>query len=229
MGIDQIWDSGTDPVILNAASQTYKGKIASYTDGSGTAGWIFDDPLYPIGNYPVTGIRGETSVAVDANFPRIGVWTASMDDGMAGNALGLSIRYSKMATGRANAPHQAMSCRCAKIQYDANGREIGRYDPNAIPVTPSLMGQATSKFDQKEIDQILRTDKFVVFPNPVKDLLHIDARDNQDYYYQIYNIAGQIMQSGKFTDKQTSVSKLPAGTYLIRINNSESVVKFIKL
>jgi hypothetical protein len=31
-------------------------------------------------------------------------------------------------------PQAAMSCRCAEIKYDANGNEIGRYDPNAIAV-----------------------------------------------------------------------------------------------
>lgn len=228
MGIDQIWDSSTDTVITNSASQSYKGKKVTYTDGSGTAGWIFNDSIYAIGNYPVTGIRGETTVAVATDFPRTGVWSASLDDIMAGNALGLSIRYSKMATGKGRAPHQAMSCRCAKILYDANGREIGRYDPNAIPVPQNTIGKAANELGKKEIEQLLKAEQFIVFPNPVKDILHIDTRDEQDYYYQIYNMAGQMIQTGKFSNQQTSVASLAPGTYLIRINNSESVVKIVK-
>lgn len=227
MGVDQIWDSSTDPVILNAASQTYKGQLVSYT-GGGTAGWSFSDPVYSVGNYPATGIRGESSAAVDANFPRTGVWTAALDDLMSGYGLGLSIRYSKMATGRGSAPHQAMSCRCAQIQYDASNKEIGRYDPNAIPVSQKSAEKATGQWDKKAIDRLLSEQQFSVFPNPVADVLRIAVQDDKDYYYQIYNMAGQLVQSGRFANREASVATLAPGAYLLRINNAENVIKIIK-
>ncbi|WP_426481498.1 T9SS type A sorting domain-containing protein [Chryseobacterium sp. R2ACT005] len=36
------------------------------------------------------------------------------------------------------------------------------------------------------------------------------------------------MKSGQFINNQTDLSSLNAGVYLIRINNSEAVVKIIK-
>jgi hypothetical protein len=41
-------------------------------------------------------------------------------------------------------------------------------------------------------------------------------------------MSGQLGKEGKFTDKQTDISSLLIGTYLIRINNSETIVKINK-
>jgi hypothetical protein len=47
--------------------------------------------------------------------------------------------------------------------------------------------------------QAIREDKISFFPNPVKDELHIKTPDNREgYYYQIYNMSGQLVKSGKF-------------------------------
>jgi len=61
----------------------------------------------------------------------------------------------------------------------------------------------------------------------VKSVLYINAND-KEYYYQIYNVSGQLVKQGKFENKQTDLSSLTKGIYLIRINNSETVVKIIK-
>ncbi|RQO30448.1 hypothetical protein DBR32_12855 [Taibaiella sp. KBW10] len=227
MGVDQRWD-GTNTVITGAASQSYKGRLSTYTNSSGWAGYLFDDPIYSIGNYPVTGIRGEAGVGVSNNFPRIGAWTAAMGDLMGVNAIALMIRYGKMQTGIGVAPHQAMACRCAKINYGSNGNEIGRYDPNAIPVPTGATLMPENRFSPHEVSNMVQAHKLIVFPNPVNDILSINASDDKDYYYQVYNMAGQLVLQGKFVNKQTNVSSLAAGAYLIRINNAESVVKIVK-
>ena len=41
-------------------------------------------------------------------------------------------------------------------------------------------------------------------------------------------MARQLVKKGKFNNKQTNISELSTGTYLIRINKSESIVKIIK-
>ena len=67
-----------------------------------------------------------------------------------------------------------------------------------------------------------------VYPNPVVTTLYINAKDTKDYYYQIYNTSGQIVQKGKFENKQTNVSSLVSGVYFVKVNNAETVVKIIK-
>ena len=37
-----------------------------------------------------------------------------------------------------------------------------------------------------------------------------------------------MVKAHKFVNKKTNISTLPAGAYLVRINNAESVVKIIK-
>ncbi|MCI3938801.1 T9SS type A sorting domain-containing protein [Chryseobacterium aahli] len=54
------------------------------------------------------------------------------------------------------------------------------------------------------------------------------ANNDKDYYYQIYNMSGQLVKTGKFENKQTNVSSLVSGAYLVRVNDSEAVDKIIK-
>ncbi|CAF5007212.1 unnamed protein product [Rotaria socialis] len=68
-----------------------------------------------------------------------GVWTASPTDVYSGTAIGLHFNIESsaefnMQTGYPYYPQAAMSCRCAKIKYDGNGDEIGRYESTAIEV-----------------------------------------------------------------------------------------------
>jgi hypothetical protein len=119
------------------------------------------------------------------------------------------------------------ACRCVKIKYDGNGKEKGFY-PDAISVPPDAQQKASNTFNKSEIRVMVQKESFILFPNPVNDVLNIDGDDNKDYYYQIYNMAGQMVKKGKFNDKKADLSTLTTGTYLVRINNSETVVKIIK-
>lgn len=192
-------------------------------------GWVFKNAEYNIGNYPATGYR---ALGNNPNMDQIGfstgVWTASLGDQLYGRAVALEINISNLKSGIGIIPRGAIPCRCAKIDYDSNGKEIGRYDPEAIPVTTNSKGPAVVSLSAKEINEMVVKDRLVVFPNPVKNILNLDAKNDKDYYYQIYNMSGQLIKKGKFNNKQTDISELPAGVYLIRINNSESVIKIIK-
>ena len=206
-------------------------------------GFVFKDSRYKIGSYPNSGIRGFeggkdlTLHTADGpyrlRFGISGVWTASPTDVYSGTAIGLHFNVGSsaefnMQTGYPYYPQAAMSCRCAKIKYDGNGNEIGRYDPAAIEVSKNVTTKAVNVFAKKEIGEIQKDNKkLTVFPNPVKSILYINA-DDKDYYYRIYDASGQPVKHGKFENKQTDVSSLTQGAYLVRINNSETVVKIIK-
>ncbi|WP_435524693.1 T9SS type A sorting domain-containing protein [Chryseobacterium indoltheticum] len=83
-------------------------------------------------------------------------------------------------------------------------------------------------FSKDEISEKIKENKITLFPNPVQDRLYIKATEDKDYYFQIYNAAGQMVKSGKFENNFTNVSGLVGGIYLVRINNSETVVKIVK-
>lgn len=211
-------------------------------------GFILNKPEYNIGNFPNNGIRGyaggnsltaslaSTVVGVDDNFKLSGIWTAAA---IGENSMGMlfnseitqinnDTKIYFLTPTFSFRPQSAMSCRCTKIQYDADGNEIGTYEPFAIPVPKNTTGKAVNTFAKKQIEEIQKdTKKLTLFPNPVKSLLYINA-DDKDYFYQIYNVAGQLVKEGKFENKKTDLSSLTQGMYLVRINNAETVVKIIK-
>ncbi len=206
--------------------------------GSGM-GYQFNDVAYKIGNYPFVGIRGHRQIMKNAaeggtpDYTKLhssltGIWTASLNSNYYGRANNFIIDRSNnsLAVHNDNAdPYFAMNCRCVKIKNQGDD-EQGVILP--MPVTPNSGKQAVDVFVKKEIEQKINSDEIVLYPNPVSTILYIDANDTKDYYYQIYNMSGQMVKKGKFENKQTNVSDLVTGAYLVRINDSQAVVKIIK-
>ncbi|HBV16941.1 T9SS type A sorting domain-containing protein [Chryseobacterium carnipullorum] len=226
------------------ANQFYPGSISSISYYPATRfGFVFNNSRFTIGNFANNGIRGFqggkdlTLVTADGTsrlrFNQSGIWTASPSDVYSGAGIGMIFDIASSGefnfqTGYPHYPQAAMSCRCAKIQYDGNGNEIGRYDPNAVAVPKDALKKASKTFAKTKIEEIVAKDKFTVFPNPVKSVLYIKPNDVKEYYYQIYNMSGQLVKSGKFENEKTDLSSLISGAYLMRINNSEVLVKIIK-
>ncbi|WP_343611757.1 T9SS type A sorting domain-containing protein [Chryseobacterium oranimense] len=217
--------------------------------GSFRYGFVLTKPEYNIGTFPNNGIRGfNGGNTLDATklggnpdtFMKSGIWTAA-NQGGAGSSLGMLFNAVITQTVGANdklyyltptfgfRPQAAMSCRCAEIKYDANGKEIGRYEPFAIPVAPNALAKANNVLAKSVIVEKVAQNKLEFFPNPVKNMLYIKGNDiAKEYYYQIYNLSGQLVKSGKFENERTDLSSLVSGAYVVRINNSETVVKIIK-
>ncbi|MBB6371636.1 T9SS type A sorting domain-containing protein [Chryseobacterium shigense] len=236
----------------SATSLSYPGQISMIANYPATRyGFVFNDSHFAIGSFANSGIRGfnggkdllvytkDDAKTIDnggqVKLKFSGIWTSSPADRHAGQAIGLYIDFGlnapgsyAISTGNPYYPQTAMSCRCAKIKYDGNGNEIGRYEPLALAVPKNTAGKAVNTFAKKQIEEMQKdSSKLTVFPNPVKSILYINAND-KDYYYQIYNVSGQLVKQGKFENKQTDLSSLPQGAYLIRINDSETIVKIIK-
>lgn len=201
-----------------------------------TVGFVFNNSLYNVGNYPKSLTKGGRSVMYpDAaiTFPYYGIgtlsggiWYANLNGELTGRATYMSFdNFSRIMVKNADIdPYAAMSCRCVK-QEDIN---TPRGPLPGIPVTPNTGLQARTAFSKTVIEEKVKDDKLVLYPNPVKDILYIEAKDDKDYYYQIYNMSGQLLKEGKFINKQTDVTSLLTGAYLVRINNSETIVKIIK-
>ncbi len=70
--------------------------------------------------------------------------------------------------------------------------------------------------------------KFTLYPNPVSDILNIEANIN-DMQIEIINIYGQIVLKTRNTT-QIDVSNLATGNYIVKIYNAKSVsnIKIIK-
>ncbi len=215
-------------VALDVSSIYYGVKVG---DG---LGYQFNDNAYNIGNYPYVGIRGERDLFSGTlpDYTKLssnnsGIWTSALTSNYYGRAINFAFNRSinKMATfNSVNDPYFAMNCRCVKIK-NVNNEQQGPI--LAFPITQNTGKKANNIFNNKEIQQKVKSN-LVLYPIPVDSVLNINATDNKDYYYQIYNMAGQMVKEGRFINKQTNLSDLSSGAYLVRVNDSNEIVKIIK-
>lgn len=246
-GLSAAWPYYIFDEAYNAANKRYPGKVVmNYNYPATRFVWIFNNPRYAIGNIPNNGIRGgesgnQLAVDVSQGSSRLrhvitGLWLSSPTDYYSGKGAYLRIepqtgsgQIGRLTPGASSAPQAAMSCRCVKINYDDNGKEKGRYDPDTIQAPQDALQRPSDTFEPETIAGMLKKGSITIFPNPVTNVVYIDAVAGKEYYYQVYNMAGQLVKEGKFVNKQADFSTLQAGAYLVRINNSESVVKIVKL
>ena len=205
-----------------------------------TIGYIYNYSSYHVGNYPNSGSRGFRSVTANQtaagtynfiNYQYPGIWTAALNSNYIGRPINLLFDAAATANRMIafhdnNDPYFGMSCRCVKVKNDDGGNEEGPLP--RLPITSLPAAKASEILSKNEVEKKVLKNKITLFPNPVKDKLYIDATENGKYFFQIYNMAGQIVKSGQFINDETDVSSLPSGAYLVRINNSEIVVKIIK-
>lgn len=213
----------------------YSGIIA-YTSASHLLsdpvyGYMFNNPNYKIGNFPSTGIRNKDgNNSIFSSDIATDVWTSALSARSKGVALALQIghtndyihnrRMNALSSGNPGVdnaiPQAAANVRCVK--------DVPRYD-GTIPATPATGKQVNqSKAVEKTVAPILSETK--LYPNPVKDILYINTE--KETLYKIYDMAGVLVQSGKFSDKHISVTNLKEGIYMIRLNNNETSFKIIK-
>lgn len=230
-GYTPFYKKSVNESAYGSVTDTFLGRVFNY---SGHWAFIYDNTAYKTGNYPIAGVRGMRPVSINPNSTinstvDIGfykIWMAGLSGGygrpitMAAN---VSSRLTQTYEDDAD-PYFGASCRCVKIKIGDNGNEQGAIPK--LPVTADGNGPPDTLTAQDVSD--MANNKLIIFPNPVKNLLSLDAKDNKEYHYQIYNMAGQLIKKGKFNNKQTDLSDLSTGNYLIRINNSEHIIKIIK-
>ncbi|MDR6464862.1 T9SS type A sorting domain-containing protein [Chryseobacterium sediminis] len=230
---------GRDGKIVDLTEEGYYGAVITHYPAGiispygNTVGFKFENSLYNVGYYPKGYMRGKRSVlnagqlngTIDA-LSASGIWYANLHQNLTGRGTFMSLdRFNRILVKYTDAdPYVGMNCRCVK--QEDNGTPRGPLP--GIPVTANTGLQARTAFSKTAIEEKVKDDKLILYPNPVKDILYIEAKDDKDYYYQIYNMSGQLVKEGKFINKQTDVTSLLSGAYLVRINNSETIVKIIK-
>lgn len=68
-----------------------------------------------------------------------------------------------------------------------------------------------------------------IYPNPANDFITIQTITNTNFDYQIFDVAGRVVQSGK-SNNSINISTLKSGFYFINLNNKtvNQQLKFIK-
>ena len=85
-------------------------------------------------------------------------------------------------------------------------------------IAANILGSEKNNFD------------FVLYPNPVNEVLQVTLADSRPVTFRVINLLGQEIQQGELTDEGINMAKLNAGTYLFEINDGQKVVtkKFLK-
>lgn len=206
----------------------YSGVRVRNGSTTSTVGYMFQDSTYKIGNYAKSGSRGMRNVTANQtpvgtfdmiNFQYPQVWTAAMNSNYRGRPIGVLFDVASSANRMTtfhdnNDPYFAASCRCVKVKYDTNNNEIGPVAPN--PVTGNLSNE--------EVIEILnKRDIIFVYPNPVESTLYINADKNQHYGYEIFDVSGKIVKTGRFIHNRTDISGIVSGVYFIKIDKLGTV------
>ena len=69
-----------------------------------------------------------------------------------------------------------------------------------------------------------------MYPNPTENTLNIRMMDNRSVSYQIYNLMGQSLKTGKVTQQEINVADLASGLYIVEVNDGQKAItkKFAK-
>lgn len=205
-----------------------------------TIGYTFNNSAYRVGNFPNLGSRGFRSVTGNQsaqgtfnvlNFQYPGVWTGALLSNYIGRPINILFDAASNANRAIvfhdnNDPYFGMSCRCVRIKYNENGDEEGVI--LKFPVVGTISSKTSDVFTKEIAENKIKKNEIVLFPNPVEDILYINAKDDKEYHYQIYNVSGQLIMDGQFEERRVNVSILPAGNYWVRINGAEVMIKMIK-
>lgn len=77
------------------------------------------------------------------------------------------------------------------------------------------------------IPQVNKDDSYI-YPNPARDIINIVTSSDTEISIIIYDLNGRkVLQRNVFSGEQIDVTQLPAGFYLLKMNNK--TIKFTKL
>lgn len=180
----------------------YNGQVA------GDKGWKFENTIFPIGNFPKDGIRGELGEN-EMSYDRSGVWTASMADLHTGYALAMQFQGNQMQTGTGVYPQAGMSVRCAKDDKRLLGTER-KQNPKPI------------KVPKKAEISVAENKGIQLYPNPVIEEFKITTSDAESV--EIYDMSGKLVLKTTLKSGSVNASRLNSGLYLVKITMKDRSV-----
>jgi len=81
------------------------------------------------------------------------------------------------------------------------------------------------------VSDLTKGNQTLIYPNPVKDFIHIQSKESSELSYHIYNVSGQVVLTGKSSDKKIDAQKLTSGSYILELTDKKgdkTTQKFIK-
>ena len=75
-------------------------------------------------------------------------------------------------------------------------------------------------------------ESLTLFPNPSKDFIHLNLKDNQIKTVELFDMLGAKVATYNYTGDALDIRQLSAGTYVVKSNKDNTTIeigKFVKL
>lgn len=121
---------------------------------------------------------------------------------------------------RVQMKYNATSTACETFSYG----EVEDYTVNIGASAIATIAADASITDESNVFD------FDMYPNPTENTLSIKMLDNRSVSYQIYNLMGQSLKTGKLRQQEINVSDLASGLYILEVNDGQKAItkKFAK-
>ncbi len=124
------------------------------------------------------------------------------------------------------------------MRYNGNPEACGTFpygevEDYTVNITSNLVKSLDTNLTTEEVEEETNALdlELSVYPNPVKETLHVKSKGKGDFAYRVVNMLGQEVSKGTSITNGINVSNLETGMYLIELNadNEKSITKrFIK-
>ena len=106
-----------------------------------------------------------------------------------------------------------------KIYFSDNYMYID--DGTTVPFSFAVENIRNMTFTEVLGVQDIKTETFMVYPNPVRNEFYIQGNDAQTYHYALYALDGRLLRNGIGQDiTLVSMAEFASGLYILKINNT---------
>lgn len=195
---------GTLYVPQQVPGNTWKSVSATY---NGSAGLKTDGSLWTWGSneYGKLGIGNNT----DANVPT--------QVGTDNNWSNIPSRYGYYSTAAVKTDTSMYSWGWDGYWQlgNSDGTTTNSNVPTKVTCADTVLG----------VNDVISNKKVSLYPNPAKDFIVLESAKS----VKIYNMVGSVVKSfNDMKDSKINISDLPAGIYIVKINDSNEGIKLIK-
>lgn len=160
-------------------------------------------------------------------YGKLGIGTTDVDTegkafqrmGTASNWASLTYRMGDYNTGIINSTTEMFSAGADEYYQLGNG-------DGTATVSTSLT-QTVCK-DDLAVNDVTKNKVISVYPNPAKDIINLNS-EQKISEVKIYNVAGALIKTDtNVIGNKVNVSQLKPGVYIVKVNDTNDGIKFIK-
>ncbi|WP_241479976.1 T9SS type A sorting domain-containing protein [Kordia jejudonensis] len=114
------------------------------------------------------------------------------------------------------------------MQADMVDNGMAAFENVVDAMTSGVSGISSISFATLSVETVNELAEISIYPNPVKDIIHITHTNAQLIKAEIHNLNGQLVQSQENNLTTINVNRLPSGIYMLKLY-SENATKTIKI